>query len=218
MTPSTFPDDATRRRFLAGLGSAAATGLAGCSGRLPGTDPERMDTETVVERDGNPQIRWEYPPRDDADGVGYAAVRTDRFVGEGARRSAVRLEFNSTVGRIAAADPYRGYRADWFRFRVRPPTDYEDRLTYDLRVAPPQGGWEGLGAWYDVQGGARRTTVELRDVGSQGTILIPAVFDPPSAGLPDRLHCSFSVQASRPGAFGRTVRASGRGSLPLAER
>ena len=173
-----------------------------------------MDTETVVERDGNPQIRWEYPPRDDADGVGYAAVRTDRFVGEGARRSAVRLEFNSTVGGLAAAEPYRGYRADRFRFRVRPPTD----LIYDLRVAPPRGGWEGFGAWYDVQGGVQRATVELRDIDSKGTIHMPAVFDPRSAGLPDRLHCSFSVRASRPGAFGKTVRASGRGSLPLAER
>ena len=177
-----------------------------------------MDVETVVERDRDPRVRWEYPPGDDAEGIGYGAVEGDRSSRGEEPPSAVRLEFNSTVGGIAASEPYQGYRADWFRFRVRPPTDYEDRLTYDLRVAPPQGGWEGLGAWYDVQGGARRTTVELRDVGSQGTILIPAVFDPPSAGLPDRLHCSFSVQASRPGALGKTVRASGRGPLPLAER
>ena len=216
MAPSTSEQAATRRRVLAGIGTAAGAALAGCGGRLPGTEPERLDTEMIVERDGNPQIRWEYPPRDDADGVGYAAVTVGRFIGEGERQSAVRLEFNSTVGGLAAAEPYRGYRADRFRFRVRPPTDYEE--PYDLRVAPPRGGWEGFGAWYDVQGGVQRATVELRDVGSKGTIHMPAVFDPRSAGLPDRLHCSFSVRASRPGAFGKTVRASGRGSLPLAER
>ena len=83
-----------------------------------------------------------------------------------------------------------------------------------MRVEPP-GQWEGFAAYYDVQGSVRRTTVELREVDTQGTIQIPAVFDPGADPLPDRLHCSFTVQASRPGLLGKTVRVADRGTLPL---
>ena len=74
-----------------------------------------------------------------------ATVEADRPAGEGARRSAVRLEFDPTVGGLVAAEPYWGYRADRFQFRVRPPATCEGRLAYDLRAEPPRGGREGLG-------------------------------------------------------------------------
>ncbi|WP_313694738.1 hypothetical protein [Halorarum halobium] len=216
--PSRFPrsDDRTaRRRLLAGIGTAVAGGLAGCNGRLPGTGPTRLDVETSVERDEDPRVLWQYPPREgETEGIGYASVEVDRIVRRDGRPTAVNLTFNSTIGGIASAEPYEGYHPDWFRFRVRPPETYDGRINHHVRVEPP-GQWEEFSAYYDVQGLVRRTTVELRDVETRGTIEVPAVFDPGANGLPDRLHCSFTVQASRPGLFGKTVRVAGRGAVPV---
>lgn len=112
------------------------------------------------------------------------------------------------------SDPYRGYRLDWVRFRLWPPRTYEAALYHSVRVAPP-GQWEGFPTYYDIRGAVRRTTVELRDVEIGGTVDIPAVFDPDTATLPDRLHCSFTLRAARPGLLEKTVRVTGRDSLPL---
>lgn len=216
--PSTFPrggDRVTRRRALAGLGTAVAGGLAGCTGRLPGTGPARLDTETTVEHDQDPRLLWRYPPREgDEKGIGYAAVEIDRVIRRDSRPPAIRVNFNSTVGRLAASEPYSGYRPEWFRFRIWPPATYDGRIDYHVRVEPP-GQWEDFAAYYDVRGGVRRTTVELRNVGTRGTIAIPAVFDPGTNSLPDRLHCSFTVQASRPGLLGKTVRVADQDALSL---
>mgnify|MGYP000510096038 CR=1 FL=1 len=201
-----------RRTVLAGLGTALTAGLAGCSGRIPGTGPETVDAETTVEDD---RVLWRYPRRDgDQEGIGYAAVTADRLLHRERLPPTLRLEFNSTVGGLAASDPYRGFHPDWFRFRIRPPGDYAARLQYAVRVEPP-GQWEGFGASYDIQTGVREFSVELRDVDTQGTILIPAVFDPVIDDLPRQLHCSFTVQASRPGVFGETVRVRDSATLPL---
>lgn len=202
----------TRRRLVGALGTVATGSLAGCAGRVPGGDPARIDADATV-ADG--RALWRYPPReDDQDGIGYAAVDAERRDGTGSRGPVLRLEFNSTVGGIASAEPYRGFRADSFRFRVRPPSSYEKRLGYRVQVEPP-GQWEGFGAYYDIEGGVREFVVELRDVDADGTILVPAVFDPGSGPLPDALHCSFTVRASRPGVFGKTVRVSDRATLEL---
>ncbi|GAB6862934.1 hypothetical protein JCM17092_30230 [Haloplanus litoreus] len=83
------------------------------------------------------------------------------------------------------------------------------------RYPPRDGDAEGFGAYYDLRGDVRRATVELRNVDTQGTITVPAVFAPPTDSLPDRLHCSFTVRAWRLGAFGQTVTLTDRGSLPL---
>ncbi|MFC7173169.1 hypothetical protein ACFQL0_18990 [Haloplanus litoreus] len=84
-----------------------------------------------------------------------------------------------------------------------------------LALPPRDGDAEGFGAYYDLRGDVRRATVELRNVDTQGTITVPAVFAPPTDSLPDRLHCSFTVRAWRLGAFGQTVTLTDRGSLPL---
>lgn len=206
------PDQPTsRRRVLAGLGTALTGALAGCSGRLPGTGPVEVDTESTVEDDG---ITWEYPPREaDREGIGYASVTVDRPVRRERLPPALGLECNSTVGGIASSDPYRGYRPDWVRFRIGPPPAYEGHDSFEVRVEPP-GQWKGFSAYYE-RGARRRFVVELREVDTQGTILVPAVFDPGTNGLPERLHCSFAVQVSRPGAFGKTVRVADRGTLEL---
>jgi hypothetical protein len=211
-------DDPTRRRVLAGVSTALTGALAGCSGRVPGTGPTRLDVETTVETDRDPRLLWQYPQRDgDADGVGYAAVEVDRVIRRENRPPALHLTFNSTVGGIASADPYRGYHLDWFRFRVWPPTAYDGRVNHRVRVEPP-GQWEGFSTYYDIRGNVRRTTVELRDVDTQGTIRVPAVFESGTDSLPDSLHCSFTVQASRSGLLGKTVRATASDTLPLGER
>lgn len=218
--PSTFLSSdgrTTRRGVLAGFGTGIAGSLAGCSGRLPGTGPDELATETEVEDDQDPRVVWRYPPREgETDGIGYAAVEAKYATRSGDDASPVRLTFNSTVGGIASSEPYEGYHQDWFRFRIWPPSSYEGRLAHEVRVEPP-GQWEGFSAYYDVDAAVRRTTVELRDLGRQGTIEIPAVFDPTGNPLPDRLHCSFTVQASRSGHFGNAVRVSDRDDLPLEQ-
>lgn len=216
-TPST-DGRVSRRQLLAGATAAVSGTLAGCSGRVPGTGPTQLGVETTVETEQDPRLLWQYPQRDgDADGVGYAAVAVDRVIRRENRPLAMHLEFNSTVGNIASAEPYKGYRLEWFRFRIRPPTTYDGRINHRVRVEPP-GQWEGFSARYDIRGSARRTTVELRDVDTQGTITVPAVFESGTDSLPDRLHCSFTVQASRPGLFGETVRATGRDTLPIEQQ
>jgi len=218
--PSTFLDTdsrPTRRQVVASFGAIATSALSGCSGQLPGTTPTQLDAETTVETDGDSRVLWEYPPReDDEDGIGYAAVKIDRITQSDGQRPQMHLTFNSTIGGIASSPPYEGYQSDWFRFRIWPPTAYEGRISHEVRVAPP-GQWERFSTYYDIQSSVRQTTVELRNAHTQGTIRIPAVFDPGAAPLPERLHCSFTVQASRPGFFGETVRVAGQDTLPLGK-
>ena len=73
-----MPSDGTsRRRLLAGLGSATTAALAGCTSRLPGAGPERIDAESTVE---DRQVLWKDPPREgDRDGIGYASVDAERL-------------------------------------------------------------------------------------------------------------------------------------------
>lgn len=203
----------SRRRVLAALGTAVVGGLGGCNGRLPGRS-ERLDAERTDEA-GEGELRWRYPPRDgDRDGIGYAEVAVDRRLRRASLPPALRLTLASTVGGIAAGEPYRDYRLDRARFRLWPPETYAATLHHSVRVAPP-GQWEGFSTYYDIRGDVRRTTIELRNVETQGTIEIPAVFDPGAAPLPDRLHCSFTLRASDPGFLGKTVRVAGQGTLPL---
>lgn len=216
-TPSDGDGRVSRRHFLAGATAAVSGAIAGCSGRVPGTEPTHLGVETTVETDQDPRLLWQYPQREgDADGVGYAAVEVEPIPQRDDRPLAMHLEFNSTVGHIASEQPYKGYHLDWFRFRVWPPATYNGRINHRVRVEPP-GQWEEFSAHYDIRGNARRTTVELRNVETQGTITVPAVFESGTDSLPDRLHCSFTVQASRPGFFGKTVRVAAQDTLPLSQ-
>lgn len=214
-----FDDDRIPRRgVLAGLGTAVTSSLAGCGSQFPGVGAEQLDVETTVEHDQYPRILWKYPPREgDTEGIGYASVEVDRVIQRDASSPAIKLKFNSTIGRLASDEPYRGYHPDWFRFRVWPPTTYEGRLQYRLFVEPP-GQWEQFSAYYEIQGNTRRTTIELQNVDTQGTIVIPAVFDPEGNSLPSRLHCSFTVRASWSGLLGKSVRVSEKETLPLTEQ
>lgn len=174
--------------------------------------PAEVDAETTVETN---RLRWRYPPRDDGrEGIGYAAVSFDRPIRRERSPPALRLEFNSTVGGLASNEPYRGFRHEWFRFRCGPPPAYEGSDTFEARVQPP-GQWEGFSAYYETRGAQRRFVVELRGVETQGTIVVPVVFDPQEETLPTRLSCSFAAQVSRPGPFGKTVRVAADGTLEL---
>ncbi|MFC4551215.1 hypothetical protein [Halorussus sp. GCM10023401] len=203
-------DGTTRRRLLAGLGAGVAATIGGCSGRIPGTGPAHIEAETFAE---SGELRWEYPPRDDADGIGYAAVEFDRVLSESAEPGSLRFTLNSTVGGLAASEPYRGYEADWFRFRVGPPAEYATRHTVRMWVRPPT--WPGVRLRYDRRGGRSDLVVTAPDVHTDGTITFPLVLDSGGETPPDRVHCAFTVQASRPGALGKTVRVSDSGTLDL---
>lgn len=205
----------SRRRLLASLGTALAGGVAGCSDHVPGVGPASVSATTAIE-DG--RIRWDYPPREDGeDGAGYASISAERVRDREGGRSQLRLTFNSTVGDSVASVPYRGYQQEWFRFRIRPPNAFDRHFGYRVLVEPP-GQWEEFETRYDTEGGVRVFELSLEAIGTDGTISVPALFEGGEEGLPDRLHCSFTVQASRDGRFGKTLRASGRGTLELGEK
>lgn len=205
-------DSLRRRQALAGIGAALTGGLPGCTGQIPGTGPENVDSVSSTETD---QILWRYPATEDgSDGIGYAAVEFVRLIHREQGPSAIRLQLNSTVGGIAASEPYTGYRLDWFRFRLQLPRAYRANNHLEMRVEPP-GQWEDFSVYYDMQGGSRQFVVELRNVDSQGSIFVPVVLDPQTKALPERVWCSVTVQTSRPGIFGETVQANGEGSLSI---
>lgn len=203
-----------RRRFLAALGTAFAGSIAGCSGRIPGTEPPRIDAASAAEPG---RLLWTYPPEeDDREQIGYASVVAERSTRHGSGDSpALDVELNSTVG-MAGGNSDDGYRPDWFRFRVRPPTDYEGHAGFTMRVEPP-GQFEGFSAYYDRQGVNRWCTVELREVDTRGTIITPVVFDSPVDTLPDRLHCEFTARISQSGPLGKTARIAESAVLDIPE-
>jgi len=175
--PSTFAppgDGSTRRRALASLGTAVAGSLTGCSGRIAGA--RTLDAETTVERDADPRVRWRYPPREgDADGIGYAAVEATRVRRRTIREPALRLGFSVTVGDIAAAEPYRGYRLERVRFRIRPRRATRGVPTTTSASNPPASG----------KGSARTTTCAAASVeppSNSGTSIrrAPSRFPPSS--------------------------------------
>ncbi|ELZ29238.1 hypothetical protein C475_03439 [Halosimplex carlsbadense 2-9-1] len=210
--PSSPPssDSETRRAFLATFGTVTGAALAGCAGRLPGTDPKGVDARRTTEAG---EISWEYPPNDDADGIGYASVELDRNRTGERSPSAYRLTLNSTVRGSHGSEQYEGYRADWFRFRVGPPAAYAARYGFEMRVQPPP--WPELSLRYDRRGGRRALVVESEQFGSDGTITFDLLFVPGGSPAPQRLHCSFEVQASRGGALAKTVSADGQGTLAI---
>lgn len=203
----------TRRRLLAIVATGGVATIAGCAGEVPGTGPRDVDT---VETGDSRERVWQYPAADVEEhdsGIGYASVT---FEGERPDdRTPPSLEFtlNTTVGGIAATDEYDAYEADWARFRLGPPADYDATHQYRMWVQPPP--WPGIRTQYENQGARRDLVVELPDIDGEGTITLPVVFDPVET-LPDRVRCSVTVQASAPGTFGESVRATGRGTIDLA--
>ncbi|NHX35223.1 MULTISPECIES: hypothetical protein [Halolamina] len=203
----------TRRRLLASLGVAGAAGVAGCAGQVPGTSPRDVD---ATETGGRSELHWEYPAAvvdGDSEGIGYASVTFER---ERSSERALRFGLNTTVGGIAASEQYTEYEADWARFRLGPPSDYDATHQYRMWVRPPTR--PELRARYDRRGGRRELVIELPEIDGGGTIRFPLVFEPVETA-PEQLHCSFTVQASEPGPFGESVRAGGRGRIdPAAAR
>lgn len=210
--PSNAPSDGSesRRAFLAAVGTGTAAALAGCAGRLPGTDPEQVDARRTTEPG---EVSWEYPPNDDAEGIGYASVELDRNRAVERSPSAYRLTLNSTVRGSHGSEQYEEYQADWFRFRVGPPAAYAARHGFEMRVQPPP--WPELSLRYDRRGGRRELVVESEQFGADGTITFDLLFVPGGSPVPQRLHCSFEVQASRGGALAKTVSANGVGTLAI---
>jgi len=96
------------------VATAVCGSLAGCSGHIPGTEPDQIDTETTVE---NERVLWRYPPREgDTEGTGYAAVEVEQVIQREYSTPLLRFNFNSTVGGLASNEPYKGYRPEhWFR-------------------------------------------------------------------------------------------------------
>lgn len=207
----------SRRRFFGGVATAAGVCLAGCAGRLPGNT---AGIDATTRTDGN-TLLWDYPAGaaegDDSDGIGYASIRfraldlaeTDRSV-----KPTLQFRLNSTVGDIAAGEPYEGYQADWFRFRVGVSRTYDDAAGLRAFVQPKQ--WPEIETTYGYRDGRRLLVVMAPDVNEAGTITVDGQFRPTGATLPRQLYCEFEVQASQPGLLGRTVAAAGRETFDLS--
>ena len=205
----------TRRRLLASIAAGTAVGSAGCAGQLPGTSPRRVDAAETGEGD---ELVWQYPESEIAEhseGIGYAAIEYEGEQDRSGTRSALEFGLNTTVGGIAASEAYSDYEADWARFRLGPPAEYAANHQYRMWVQPPP--WPDVRAGYDRRAGREAFVVELPAIDTGGTITLPVLFGPVADTLPDRLHCSFSVQASDPGVLGESVRASGRGTIDLGD-
>lgn len=220
--PSTFiprsPDGdpsrsrGSRRRFLQVLGTGAVAATAGCLSGLPGAGPDTLSTEQFV--DSEQRVAWRYPAQDGDDaGIGYVDVTHDGEIPMGNDRSALSFEFNSTVSDLSTTTAYNEYVPDWFRGRFRPPRSYRTEHGPVRMLAEPPGAWEEFRTYYDHSRGVREFVLELRDVGTEGTIEVPLVLDPGTDPPPENLHCSFTVQATEAGWLGRTVRASDGGTL-----
>jgi hypothetical protein len=217
-SPETTATGTSRRRFLAGGAAAITTGLAGCAGRVPG----RAAAVDVAARIDDGRLIWDYPARavdgdGSDDGIGYAAVGFEASDPSGPEQPAdpvLRFGLNSTVGGIAADEPFEGYRADRFRFRIGLPPDYEDAASLEAFVQPTS--WPELTTTYGYRGSSRELVVCAPEVGTAGTITVAGGFRPAGATLPRRLTCGFEVRASRPTPFGRSVVAADRRSFDLS--
>jgi hypothetical protein len=80
-------------------------------------------------------------------------------------------------------------------------------------VQPPP--WPDVRVGYDRRGVREAFVVELPEIDTGGTIMLPVLFASAADTFPGSLSCSFTVQASAPGTFGESVRASGRGTIDL---
>jgi hypothetical protein len=219
--PATGPDPtpgASRRQLLAGLGTAASAGLAGCAGRLPGQRTS-LDVATRVQDD---RVVWDYPAdavADDegSDGIGYAAARFDA-VDTAGREAAVEpalvVRLNSTVGGIAASEPYRDYQADAFRFRLGVPSSYDGDAALRATIEPPV--WPTVRTTYGYENDRRTLVVAAPEVDSDGTVVVEGRFRSSRPVLPRQLVCGVEVKVSRPGPLGRAAVASDRESFDLS--
>lgn len=216
-TAETTTDRAlSRRRVLAGGVATASVGLAGCTAHLPGNAASvdcqrRLDGDTLV---------WSYPAgaaQGDGDalteGIGYAAIRFRAFdaaTDQSAVAPTVRFRLNSTVG-----ESDRGYKANWFRFRIGVPRTDDDVSGLRASVQPPQ--WPEVQTTYGYEGATRDLLVEAPNVNEAGTVTVDGRFRSSGTTLPRRLHCQFEVKASQSGSFGRTVRAEGHATFDVSE-
>lgn len=220
-TRATSPKGAptvSRRTFLAGGAAAASLGLAGCAGRAPGTT---ADIDVAARTDGS-QLLWDYPARaveddEDSDGIGYAAIRFGVVDTVGPNTSvdpALTFRLNSTVGGIAAGSSYKGYQADWFRFRLGVPRSYDGLAGLRASVRPRR--WPEIQTTYGYHNARRDLVVHAPHVHSDGTIVVEGRFRPPGTTVPRQVHCGFEVHASRSGPLGRRVLATGQELFDLS--
>jgi hypothetical protein len=211
-SPDSRPSDGLTRRRLLVSSVGISAGLSGCLSRVPGGRADAVDS-VKLEGEGGSQVLWKYPQTEavskgEEDGIGYASVTLEGKRNDG---SELRFRLNSTVGEIAASPEYEDYQADWFRFRIGPPSAYTAQHVFEMSVQPPP--WPDLDVGYDDRGGRKELVVEAKDVGSDGTVVFPVQFLSAGGVVPDTFVCSFAVQASEPGVLGETVRAQGTGFL-----
>ena len=202
----------TRRRLLASLAAGSTIALAGCAGQLPGTSPRRVDAAETGE---GGDLVWQYPESEIGEHSEGISIDYDGERSHERTPPTLQFDLNTTVGGIAANETDSDYEADWARFRLGPPSSYGAAHPFEMWVRPPT--WPDVRAGYDRRGGRREFVVELPEIDTGGTITLPVRFAPMDDTLPDRVHCSFTVQASDPGLLGESVRASGHGAIDIAE-
>lgn len=81
-------------------------------------------------------------------------------------------------------------------------------------MSPPRQS-DAFRTYYQYPDGptrSRQFVVEMRNLGIEGTVEFPFVIRN-AKGLPDKLECSFSVQASDSGLFVETATASATGTF-----
>lgn len=201
-----------RRQFLAALSTGVSAAVAGCTDVVPDAGAESLSTE-IIENNAR-RIAWSYPAReDDRDGIGYVGLQRRRSVPSDDDSSRMRFRLNSTVAELSTISSYNEYEPDWFRVRLWTPIDYQQEHGLVSFLIEPPGQWEGFSTRYEHRGTHRELILEMRDISTKGTILVPFVLDSETDPLPTAVESAFTVQASKPGLIGKTVRASDSGQL-----
>ncbi|SDM21329.1 hypothetical protein SAMN04487949_1296 [Halogranum gelatinilyticum] len=196
----------SRRRLLSTLATGLTAATAGCAGSVP----EQHDRLTTTQfEDSSERIAWDFQTASAEYRTGYAALRLQRRLDDGDADTPdpTLFQFNASL------DLDNDFEFDWYRARISTPTDYHQRygdVTY--RVTPP-GQWEDFCVYFQRHATRRELVVEHRGVDTEGTILTPVVVNPVTDPFPPALRCQFTLQASKSGAFGRTIRIADSGQL-----
>ena len=192
-----------RRRFLATVGAVSTSALAGCSGRLPGTNPKSLDA--AVHEDSEDELSWNFPAgAAEENRVGYVEIgREPSFDSDGAIPTAG-FHCNASI------DPSSDYALDRFIARFSTPEEYHLQYGDATYLAEPPANADNFRTYYRRHSTYREFSIELRDVATDGTTRFPLVVRD-AERLPPALRCSVSLRASESGTFGEAIRVSDAG-------
>lgn len=198
----------SRRRFLAAIGSAGVAGIAGC---LAG-GPDRVRTEVIEKR--QERIVWQFPKSaGGGEGIGQVALSFDETTVFAERTPVERFVFTATVTGPDTRAPVRGFELERLTARIHAPKAYEREYGPAEFFVKTPGQWEDFSTYYDIPAGRREFVVDMSHIDTAGTIQVPLLLSHPTDPAPEALAITFSVQASRPGLTGRSVRAANGGRL-----